>query len=65
MYNKEAMEGEIITPYLYSEENGIGISFENQSGRDTYKNNAYVMIKEVMALKSDLFFIKVLISGKL
>lgn len=29
---KEAMEGEIITPYLYSEENGIGISFENQSG---------------------------------
>ena len=32
VYNKEAMEGEIITPYLYSEENGIGISFENQSG---------------------------------
>ena len=37
VYNKEAMEGEIITPYLYSEENGIGISFENQSGETLTK----------------------------
>ena len=62
VYNKEAMEGEIITPYLYSEENGIGISFENQSGETLTR---IMLIKEVMALKSDLFFIKVLISGKL
>ncbi len=30
VYNKEALEGEIVTPYLYKEKNSVGISFENE-----------------------------------
>lgn len=32
VYNKEAMEGETIIPYMYKEEEGIGISFEDEKG---------------------------------
>lgn len=32
VYNKEALEGETIIPYLYEEENAIGIKFESESG---------------------------------
>ena len=32
VYNKEAMEGERIIPYIYDEEEGIGISFEDENG---------------------------------
>ncbi|MBQ5674790.1 MAG: hypothetical protein IIV45_06875 [Lachnospiraceae bacterium] len=31
-YNKEAMAGEIIIPYMSKEEDGIGISFEDENG---------------------------------
>lgn len=31
-YNKEAMEGDMIYPFISEEENGIGICFENESG---------------------------------
>lgn len=30
VYSKEALEGQIITPYMYKEENMIGIVFESQ-----------------------------------
>lgn len=32
VYNKEAMEGETIIPYIYEEEDGVGISFEDEKG---------------------------------
>jgi acyl-ACP thioesterase len=32
LYSKEALEGETIIPYLYEEENGIGIRFESKTG---------------------------------
>lgn len=32
VYNKEALEGEMIIPYLYEEENGLGIRFESEAG---------------------------------
>lgn len=32
VYNKEAMEGQILIPYLHKEEDGIGITFEGQDG---------------------------------
>lgn len=32
VYNKEALEGETIIPYLYQEENGLGIRFESEVG---------------------------------
>lgn len=31
-YSKEALEGQIIVPYLYEEEDGIGITFEGREG---------------------------------
>ena len=32
VYNKEALEGEKIIPYLHQEENGLTISFESMDG---------------------------------
>ncbi len=32
VYNKEALEGDMIIPYIYEEQDGLGISFESQSG---------------------------------
>ena len=32
VYNKEAMEGETIIPYISEEKDGIGISFEDEKG---------------------------------
>lgn len=37
VYNKEAMEGETIIPYIYKEEKGLGISFENENGENLTK----------------------------
>lgn len=32
IYNKEAMEGEVMIPFMHQESEGIGISFENDKG---------------------------------
>lgn len=32
VYSKEAMEGQVLIPYLHDEEDGIGITFESQDG---------------------------------
>lgn len=41
VYNKEALEGEIIIPYLYDGHDGIGISFESQEGETLAKIKLY------------------------
>ena len=32
VYSKEALQGQTVTPYMYNEEDGIGLVFENQQG---------------------------------
>lgn len=41
VYNKEALEGDIITPYLHAGDNETGISFESQDGEVLTKIKIY------------------------